>query len=309
MRIVSLLPSATEICFALGLGDSVVGVTHECDFPREALTKPKVTSSRTHQGLSSQEIDRMVRGQLQNGESLYALDAAKLEELKPDIILTQQLCTVCAVSIGQVQRIASQLSTKPRVVNLEPRNMKEVFQSFRKIAEICGVLEQAASTISAFEARYRNVKRLVRRMELRIPKVQVLEWIDPPYASGHWIPELVGNAGGETVIGFKEKPAQEVKWEQVWESNPDFIVIAACGMAVEWQKKEAEIILRRLGLTGLARESIGAPSIWICNGSDYFSRPGPRLVDTTEMLAGILHPELRPQYGPRFREGVDYVQL
>ncbi|HEY3876915.1 MAG TPA: ABC transporter substrate-binding protein [Candidatus Kapabacteria bacterium] len=309
MRIVSLLPSATEICFALGLGESVVGVTHECDFPTDARSKPKVTTSRTHEGLSSSEIDQMVRGQLSSGESLYTLDAGMLEDLKPDLILTQQLCTVCAVSIRQVQRIASGLSSKPQVVNLEPRSMKEVFQTFRKVADICGISEKAASTISGLETRYRNVKHLVRRQELQKPKVQVLEWIDPPYASGHWIPEIVNNAGGEVVIGFKEKPAQEVKWEQVWESKPDFIIIAACGMRVDWQKKETEIILARLGLTGLARESIGAPSIWICNGSDYFSRPGPRLVDTTELLATLLHPELRPHYGSRFREGTDYAHL
>ncbi len=309
MRIVSLLPSATEICFALGLGDMVVGVTHECDYPSDALMKPKVTSSPTHEGLSSREIDALVRSQLDSSGSIYGLDIEKLEELKPDIILTQRLCTVCAVSIEQVQEVAANLSSQPQVLNLEPRSMAEVFQSFRKVAQICDRLIESAPIISALEARYRNVKYLVRGLRRPTPKAMVLEWIDPPFASGHWIPEIVLKAGGENSISYKQSPSREITWDKVIESRVDFLIFAACGMGVGWQKKEIEIILNKLRLNGLSRESLGTPSMWICDGSQYFSRPGPRLVETTELLATILHPELGVEFGSKFRAGVDYERI
>ncbi len=309
MRIVSLLPSTTEICFALGLGDMVVGVTHECDYPTEALAKPKVTSSVAHDGLSSREIDALVRTQLDGSGSIYTLDAQKLEELQPDLILTQRLCTVCAVSIEQVQEIASTLSSKPQVVNIEPRSMGEVWASFRKIAQICDSAAYCAPIIVALEARYRNVLNLVRGLSEPTPKVMLLEWIDPPFASGHWIPEIVEKAGGKNTVSFRERPSREISWTEVWQSNADFIVFAACGMGVGWQKKEIEIILGEQGLSGLAGESVGMPKIWICDGSHYFSRPGPRLVETTELLATILHPELKAEFGSKFRSGVDYEKF
>ena len=309
MRIVSLLPSATEICFALGLGDMVVGVTHECDYPPEALTKPIVTSSPTHEGLTSREIDSLVRSQLDASGSIYGLDVEKLEELKPDLILTQRLCTVCAVSIEQVQEVAASLSSKPLVMNLEPRTMGEVFLSFRTVAQLCNRTIESAPIIAALEARYRNVKHLIRGLRLPAPKVMVLEWIDPPFASGHWIPEIVSKAGGENSISFKERPSREISWVDVIESRVDFLIFAACGMGVGWQKKEIEIILAQLRLNGLMRESLGTPSMWICDGSQYFSRPGPRLVETTELLATILHPELEAEFGTKFHAGVDFERI
>jgi iron complex transport system substrate-binding protein len=291
------------------MGDMVVGVTHECDYPAEALTRPKVTSSPTHEGLSSREIDTFVRSQLDSTGSIYGLDVQKLEELKPDLILTQRLCTVCAVSIEQVREVAANLSSKPQVVNLEPRSMGEVFQSFRKIAQLCDRIVESAPIIASLEARYRNVKQLIRGLKLPTPKVMVLEWIDPPFASGHWIPEIVIKAGGENSISFMKSPSREVGWEKVIESKVDFLIFAACGMGVGWQKKEIEIILTQLRLNGLSRESLGSPSMWICDGSQYFSRPGPRLVETTELLATILHPELGVEFGSKFRAGVDFERI
>jgi len=303
LRIVSLLPSATEICFALGLGDELVGVTHECDYPPAALEKPRVTSSRTHEGLSSREIDQIVRSQLVDAGTIYSLDLEKLEELKPDLILTQRLCTVCAVSIDTVREVASQLSSKPRVENLEPRTMSEVFATFRRVAQMCGKLDEAAKTISALEQRYRHVGRVTKGLDS--PRVLVLEWIDPPFASGHWIPELVEAAGGRNTVAFKHRPSREISWSQVMEAKADIIVVAACGFGIERQKQEIEIILGQLGLNGLARETMGAPDLWICDGSQYFSRPGPRLVDTAEMLAFMMHPELSEEFGSKFKVGSD----
>jgi iron complex transport system substrate-binding protein len=307
MRIVSLLPSATEICFALGLGDMVVGVTHECDYPVEALTRPKVTSSPTHEGLSSREIDTLIRTQLDSSESIYGLDVEKLEELKPDLILTQRLCTVCAVSIDQVREVAAKLSSKPQVVNLEPRTMSEVFMSFRTVAMLCNRMDEAAPIISKLEKRYRNVKSLVKG--LGTPKVMLLEWIDPPFACGHWIPEIVSKAGGENSISFRERPSREISWKDALNARADFFVFAACGMGIKWQKKEIEIILGELRLKGLLSESQGTPKMWICDGSQYFSRPGPRLVETTELLATILHPELLGEFGSKFQAGVDFERI
>lgn len=313
MRIVSLLPSATEICFALGLCDEVVGVTHECDYPAEALTKPKVTSSSTHEGLSSREIDSLVRSQLQNEGSIYTLDANKLEELKPDLILTQQLCTVCAVSVNTVRSVAARLSSRPQVESLEPRMMSNVFSTFRRIAWLCGKVEECAPRIAALESRYRMVGKLTRG--LHRPRVVMLEWIDPPFLSGHWIPQIIWKAGGRNPIGvgpygsFFRQPSREIAWEDVLHARPDVLLVAACGFGVERQKQELEIIVRKMGLHGSVRETTGAPKLFICDGSQYFSRPGPRLVDTTELLGKILHPELETEFGSKFQSGLDYEQI
>jgi len=313
MRIVSLLPSATEICFALGLGEELVGVTHECDYPTEALTKPKVTSSSTHEGLSSREIDILVRSQLQNEGSIYSLDAEKLEELKPDLILTQQLCTVCAVSVNTVRSIAARLSTRPRVESLEPRSIPDVFATFRRIAQMCGKVDECASRIAALESRYRMVGKLTEG--LHTPRTVMLEWIDPPFLSGHWIPQIIAMAGGKNPIGegyygsFYRQPSREISWDEVFHARPDVLIVAACGFGVERQKQELEIIVQEMGLHGTARDSMGAPKLFICDGSHYFSRPGPRLVDTTELLGMILHPELEVEFGSKFQSGIDYEHI
>ena len=297
MRIVSLLPSATEICFALGLGDELVGVTHECDFPPAALTKPQITSSRTHEGLSSKEIDTLVRSQLDSTGSIYELDFDKLELLHPDVILTQRLCTVCAVSIDQVREMAAKLSTTPQVENLEPKSLEEVFETIERVAKIAGS-PNGEAVIVGLRERVENVRRKVAG--LRKQRALVLEWVDPPFASGHWIPELVEIAGGENTMAFKHAPSREVTWESVARSGAEIVVVAECGFGVERQKQDLKILVDRLTTS---------PEIWICDGSQYFSRPGPRLVDTVEMLAGIFHPELRDEMFAKFRSGYDFEKV
>ncbi len=307
MRIVSLLPSATEICFALGLGDQVVGVTHECDYPPEALTKPVVTAAPMREGLSSRQIDEMVRGEIEEIGSIYSLDAQKLEELKPDLILTQRLCTVCAVSIDQVREVAATLSSQPAVMSLEPSTVAEVFLSFYRVAQACGVFDESLPIIAAWQARYRAVRRLTKQFSAQ--RVMVLEWIDPPFACGHWIPRMVEVAGGTNVLGNYRYPSKEVTWDTVRDARASILILAACGFSVARQKQELEIIVRQLGLHGLARESIAAPKLFICDGAHYFSRPGPRLVDTTELLAMLIHPELEAEYGSKFKSGLDYEHI
>ncbi len=295
MRIVSLLPSATEICFALGLEDDLVGVTHECDFPPAALTKPQVTTSRTHEGLSSKEIDTLVRSQLDATGSIYELSFEKLESLKPDLILTQRLCTVCAVSIDQVREIAARLSTTPQVENLEPKSLDEVFETIHRVAVLSGTAN-GQEVIEGLRLRVERVRAAVAG--LRNPKVLVLEWIDPPFASGHWIPELVEIAGGENTVAFKHAPSREVTWEQIAKSGAEIVIVAECGFGVSRQKEDLKILFEHLWTP--------SPEVWVCDGSQYFSRPGPRLVDTLEILAGILHPELREKFHEQFNSGHDF---
>ena len=297
-RIVSLLPSATEICFALGIEDQLVGVTHECDFPDGALTKPKITRSKASEVLSSREIDELVRSQLDTTGSIYELDLDELDRLRPDIILTQQLCTVCAVSYDYVRDQAARLATTPEVINLEPKSLEDVFDSIKSVAELAGVKEKAEELITGLRQRVENVRSRVAG--LRQPRTLVLEWVVPPFASGHWIPELVEIAGGENALSFIHAPSREVRWEQVQDSQAEIVIIAECGFGVARQQQDVECFLSRIGSA--------TPQVWVCDGSQYFSRPGPRLVDTLEIITGVLHQELRKGFLSGFTTN-DVVQI
>ena len=290
MRIVSLLPSATEICFALGLDDELVGVTHECDYPAAAHTKPKITRSKANEHLSSKEIDALVRSQLDETGSIYELDLGAVEDLKPDIILTQRLCTVCAVSFDYVAEQAAKLTTKPRVINLEPRNLDEVFDSIVEVGTLAGDQQGAQSHVADLRRRVGEITKSVSK--LQSPKVLFLEWADPPFASGHWIPELIELAGGENTKSFKRTPSRQISWQDVNDAKADIIVLAECGFGVERQKQDAATLMEHLEYK--PRE------IWIADGSQYFSRPGPRLVESVEILAGIFHEERRNDLLQRF---------
>jgi iron complex transport system substrate-binding protein len=285
MRIVSLLPSATEICFALGLDEEVVGVTHECDYPPAALTKPKITRSKASEHLTSQEIDTLVRSQLDETGSIYELDLEALERLKPDIILTQHLCTVCAVSFDYVAEQAAKLSTTPRVINLEPRTLDEVYNSIEEVGKLAGKHEAACEYIAGLRMRVTDITNEVSKLPR--PRVLFLEWADPPFASGHWIPELIEVAGGENTKSFKHSPSRQISWQEVNDTKANIIVLAECGFGVQRQLQDAETL--RANLTYAPDE------IWIADGSQYFSRPGPRLVESIEILAGIVHLGIREE--------------
>ncbi|MBS1903385.1 MAG: cobalamin-binding protein [Bacteroidetes bacterium] len=292
MRIVSLLPSATEICFALGLEDSLVGVTHECDFPDGALAKSKITRSKASEHLSSQEIDALVRSQLDETGSIYELDLHALEALKPDVILTQRLCTVCAVSFDYVAEQAAKLSTSPTVINLEPRTLDEVFDSIQTVSELAGKRQRGIDYVAGLREHVSKIASQVA--DLPTASVLFLEWADPPFAAGHWIPELIELAGGRNTKAFKHSPSREVTWEQVNEAHAEIIVLAECGFGVERQRRDAETLRTNL--------SYSPGEIWIADGSQYFSRPGPRLVESIQIIAGIIHPTLRGQFLQPFQE-------
>ncbi|MBV8601936.1 MAG: ABC transporter substrate-binding protein, partial [Candidatus Eremiobacteraeota bacterium] len=227
MRIVSLLPSATEICCALGLEDQLVGVTHECDYPPEIRTTPRVTRSNLPPGLSAPEIDRHVRADVHDGSSLYALDTVLLERLAPDLILTQELCPVCAVSYRIVAEAVKRLSGDPRIVSLEPHSLDDVYATIRTVADLAGVAERGRRLLELLQARAAALARRTRDLER--PKTLVLEWTDPPMSGGGWTAELVDLAGGEPVLADRGASSRRLEWGAIAAADPDAILVAPCG--------------------------------------------------------------------------------
>ena len=285
MRIVSLLPSATEILYAIGAGDEVVGVTHECDYPDAALALPKLTSSALPAAGSSAEIDRHVRRSLHAGSSLYHLDAALLERLAPDLIVTQELCEVCAVSYHVVDRAARRLKTDPRVVSLEPSSLEDVFATIAFIGERTAHAEGAAEVLARLSSR---VTALRQRPVSPAPGVLVLEWTDPPMSAGHWTPELVELAGGRAILAHPRANSQRLDWDDIARADPDAVVVAPCGFDLEKTRAAVEA-LGAVPQWEQLRARI-ADRVLLMDGSAYVSRPGPRLVDSAEIIADFLHP-------------------
>jgi iron complex transport system substrate-binding protein len=286
MRIVSLVPSATEMLFALGLGSDLIAVTHECDYPPAALELPKVTRDVLPAGLSSAEIDAAVKERTLQGQSIYELDTVQLHDLRPDLIVTQALCSVCAVSYDDVRAIAQEIETRPRVVSLDPQTVGEVLGDARTLAEATDRGEAAVDLVRDAATRIDRVRLAVRGA--RRPRVVALEWLDPPFAAGHWVPQLIEFAGGEDVLGFAGENSQERTWEDVVSSQPDIVVVMPCGYDAEIAHREAEMHRDEL-------RSLGAGEVVAVNAAAYFSRPGPRIVDGLELLARVIHPELIPE--------------
>jgi iron complex transport system substrate-binding protein len=286
MRIVSLVPSATEMLYALGLGPDVIAVTHECDYPPAARELPRVTSDLLPAGLSAAEIDAAVKERTLAGESIYELDVDTLHDLRPDLIVTQALCSVCAVSYDDVRAIAEEIESHPRVVSLDPHTVGEVLGDARTLAQITDRRDQAASLVRDATGRIDRVRLAVRGA--RRPRVAALEWLDPPFAAGHWTPQLIAYAGGEDVLGFSGEPSEQRTWDEVIASQPDIVVVMPCGYDAEIAYREAEMHRGELA-------AVGAGEVVAVNASAYFSRPGPRIVDGLELLAHIIHPELVPE--------------
>jgi iron complex transport system substrate-binding protein len=289
MRIVSLVPSATELLFALGLGDGVVGVTHECDYPAQARDLPRVTRDVLPAGLSAAEIDAAVKERTLAGESIYELDAEALHELAPDLIVTQALCSVCAVSYDDVREIADEIDTQPMVISLDPHTIGEVLGDARTLAEATDTKDAAVDLVREASARVDRIRVLTRKASRR-PRVVALEWLDPPFAAGHWTPQLIEYAGGEDMLGFAGENSQECSWEDVAAAQPDIVLVMPCGYDAEIAHRQAEMHRDQLA-------ALGAGEVVALDASAYFSRPGPRIIDGLELLAHILHPELVPEAG------------
>lgn len=292
MRIVSLLPSATEIVCALGLRDRLVGVTHECDYPPSVARLPRVTRTLIPHDAASSEIDVLVRERLRTRRALYTLDMETLERLRPDLIVTQALCDVCAVAEEEVREAACRLLGAPRVLNLEPLSLQDVFQSIRQVGVASGVDKRAATVVAELRGRVERVVERSRRLPLR-PRVTLLEWIDPPFTCGHWNPELVEMAGGIEGIGRAGAPSRTMRWDELRAWAPEALCIACCGFTVERTLRDLPILARQPGWSDLPCVRNGR--VYIADGSAYFSRPGPRLVDSLEMLAHALHPDVHPR--------------
>jgi iron complex transport system substrate-binding protein len=285
VRIVSLVPHATELLFALGLGDEIVAVTHECDHPREALALRRVTRDVLASGLSAGEIDAAVRERTLQGEAIYELDRDVLAQLAPDLIVTQALCPVCAVSYEEVQDIAKQLPTRPRVIALDPKTLGETLGDVRTLAEATDRRDRGVELVGDAAGRIDRLKLAVRAQ----PRVRVaaLEWLDPVYIAGHWTPQMIELAGGEDVLGLTGQPSQVVTWEQVADARAQVVVVMPCGYDAARALQETTTFARELA-------GLGARRIVAVNASAYFSRPGPRLIDGLELLGQIVHPERFP---------------
>ncbi|HSO98667.1 MAG TPA: cobalamin-binding protein [Solirubrobacteraceae bacterium] len=286
MRIVSLVPSATELLFALGLGGDLIAVTHECDYPPAARGLPKVTHDLLPAGLSSAEIDAAVKERTLAGGSIYALDTELLHELEPDLIVTQALCAVCAVSFDDVRALAEEMSSRPEVISLDPRTVGEVLGDARTIAQATGAREAAVDLVQQASARIDRVRLGVRGAPRQ--RVVALEWLDPPYAAGHWTPQLIEFAGGEDVLGLAGEHSQEATWRMAAAAEPDVVIVMPCGYDAEIAHREAEMHRDQLAM-------LGAGQVVAVDAGAYFSRPGPRIVDGLELLAHILHPDRFPE--------------
>ncbi len=299
MRIASLVPSATELLFAMGLGDQVVAVTHECDFPLEATDLPQLTTSVIPAGLPPAEVDALVKGRTQDGRSLYTLDAELLKEEEPDMIVAQQLCDVCAVSIDDVRAVAEQIESKPKVISLDPTTFGEVLGDIRTIAqavdEIDGgedakdagvdLVQELADRIDAVRIALKDVGREGGPDPIR---TLALEWLDPPFIGGHWIPQMIEMAGGVDFLGMPGEPSREIDWGEAQAAQPETVILMQCGYDAARAAEEAADFASEL-------RGLGADRIFACDANAFYSRPGPRLVDGLELLAHTLHPALVPE--------------
>jgi iron complex transport system substrate-binding protein len=283
MRIVSLVPSATEMLYALGLGDSVVGVTHECDYPAAAARLPQLTATVLPPGLSAGEIDRAVKEVIGEGRALYTLDEERLAKLEPDLIVTQAVCEVCAVSYDDVVEVAGRLPSKPRVLQQDPSTLGEVLDDVTRLGEAVEIAARAGEVRRGLEARLDAVRAAVAG-ESR-PRVLALEWLDPPFLGGHWIPEMIEIAGGSSVAGVSGQKSAQVGWEDLRGLDPEVVVSMPCGWYLEESCAQALGHGDRLG-------SFGSSRVYAVDGASTFSRPGPRLVDGVELLGHLLHPGL-----------------
>ena len=290
MRIVSLLPSATEILYALGLGDSVVGVTHECDFPSAAARKPPLIKPRVDPHAAPAEIDRQVSELVQRGESIYAVDAELLASLAPDLIVTQDLCHVCAASRDDLATALTRLPKQPRVLTLTPHSLEDVWQDIVRVGNATGTKRDAEALAAELKSRVTMVQAAVKSASRR-PRVLCLEWLDPFYVGGHWVPEMVARAGGDDVLGRAGQPSFKVSADQIAESNADVILVMLCGY--DAARNAAEFRRTQLPQSWNKLPALGEVQVFAVDANGYFSRPGPRLADGLELLAHLLHPEFR----------------
>lgn len=288
VRIVSLLPSATEIVYTLGLGDDLVGVTHECDWPPEARSKRVVSHSALPPGAEPAEIDRLVSASIGGGNPIYRLDDEGIRELRPDLVLSQDLCAVCAVPSGHVQDALEVLGCQAEVVSLDPGSLDDVLDCVIRVAKVTGTEARAEAVVSDLRRRLDAVHEATAG--LARPRTFALEWGDPPFNGGHWVPEMIETAGGDPVLASRRTPSVRVTWDEIAGAKPDVVVFMPCGYDLAAAAREGE------GL--LDRPEMASSDLFAVDASAFFSRPGPRLVDGVEILASALHSGAVPDPPP-----------
>ena len=298
MKIVSLLPSATEIVYALGLGENLIGVTDECDYPPDAVTKPVVSRSALPQGrpLTSREIDVAVRERMDAGRPLYVLDTDLIRRQQPDVILTQDLCRVCAVPAGHVEEALAQLglTDSTKVLSLDPSTLDEVIVQLEIVGALLGAADRADEITSGLRDRVAKVKQTA----MRLPTVNVLcmEWAEPPFAAGHWVPEMVEAVGATNLLSAKGEPSRTVTHREIHDAYPEVLVYMPCGYYLEEAEEEAQRVIAHPEIADTPAARNG--NVFAVDASSFFSRPGPRIVDGLEILAWAVHPEAYPEPPP-----------
>src|SRR3989454_5367920 len=290
MRIVSLLPSATEMVAALGLSDELVGISHDCDYPSEIRARPVLSEAIVTTDLPSGLIETRIRGQVHKGKSVYHLDERQLAHLRPDLILTQELCSVCAPSYTLVQQAAKLLDAETKVVSREPRGLFDIVDNILLVGTLAGRTGQAEALVRDLRARIERVRS--RAAGLPTPRVACIEWLDPLYVAGHWVPEMVEIAGGRDVLDRPRQPSFVVPWDKVVAAEPEVVVIMPCGFDVPRTREEVHLLTQRPGWGDLPAVRSGL--VYLTDASAYFNRPGPRIVTGLEILAQVLHPEAFP---------------
>ncbi|MBV8365342.1 MAG: cobalamin-binding protein [Candidatus Eremiobacteraeota bacterium] len=302
MRIVSLLPSATEIVYALGAGDELVGVTHECDYPPQARSKTALTASSLPPASTADAaaIDRHVRERLHAGSSIYSLDAALLAQLEPDLIITQELCPVCAVSYEQVGTAIKRLRTDPRLVALEPSSLEDVYRTIESIGELIDRRDAARRLVAGLQVRERALRACAAQVEEPLPRVLVLEWTDPPMGGGHWTPGLVELAGGDPVLAHRGADSQRLEWDAIAAADPDVIIVAPCGFDLNAALRAVRALADLPQWRSL--RAVRGGRVAVVDGNAYVNRPGPRLIDSAEIFAAAIHPQLAALL-PRYDDG------
>jgi len=295
-RIISFLPAATEMAFSLGLGDSIVGVSHECDYPAEARTKPVVVKAALPvEKMSPREIDAAVARRVASGESLYEVDENLLRELKPDMILTQNLCQVCGPSGNDIALALKSLQPRPEIVWMTPHSLSDIFQNIRHLGVVTGRGAEAERLLESLNNRLQTVSALARNTSRR-PPVFCLEWIDPYYCCGHWVPEMIEMAGGIDAMGRKGADSVRVSWTDIVAWAPEILIVSPCGFDTQKAVQQATQLVRQPGWSELPAVRKG--QVYAVNANAYFARPGPRVVEGVELLAHLIHPELCGWAGP-----------
>ncbi|MBW4561393.1 MAG: cobalamin-binding protein [Mojavia pulchra JT2-VF2] len=290
VRIVSLIPSGTEILAVLGLTNAIVGRSHECDYPPEIQDRPVCTAARLNSNASSSEIHNEVNKLLQSALSIYEIKTDTLEQLQPTHIVTQDQCDVCAVSLQEVEKaVANLIHSSPQIISLQPNILQDVWTDIERVGNIFGV--DSAKVLENLEARVKICQQKIQGLSLtELPTVACIEWTDPLMGAGNWIPELVNLAGGQTLFSTAGEPSASLPWETLVASDPDIMILMPCGWDLHRTRQEAQLLTQRSEWTKLNAAKSG--KVYITDGNSYFNRPGPRLVDSLEILAEMLHPEI-----------------